>query len=300
MMATPIGCFEEREYEKALYDQLTLGDLQWPPGTVLEKYLGFDLGVFLTRDYLWRLHGLPHPPSGLSVFDDMWPLLHRRPMPRDRLPTFRFNCFIQAKRSTMRRRLSKQLAAYGLTSPYYLFRPDPEQQECLQLSAAALAGRALFIYAAPLFVASNDLFSHQTLGDIVQHSTFPLVAHLADHTAWYFSQPGTTGVLNPKFARGDFPSIADEITRMMQAQSPSTRQTQSENLFSLSATLQNVVRESRQVRETARAAHLSGEWGQIEALGRKAEVPAALISYLQVQAFSRHFNVAWLVINDTR
>jgi hypothetical protein len=297
-MPTKPGRFEEKEYEKALYDQLALGDLQWPPGPVLEQYLGFDLGVFLTRDHLWRLHGLSHPPIGLSVYDDLWPILARRPMPRDRLPSFRLNCFIQAKRPDSKRRLPRRLAAFGLTSPYFVFHTDPEQQQCLELAAAGLAGRALFVYAAPVFATSNELFSHQTLGDVVETSTFPLVRGLTGHTAWYYSQPGTVGVLNPEFSRGEFPTLADEIEALRRTQSAGERQSQSVNLRALSESLRTVVAESKDVRETGRAANFAGEWRRIESFGQRSEAPPALVSYLQVQAFLRYFNLSWLVIND--
>lgn len=290
--------FEEREYESALYTQLALGDLQWPPGTVLEQYLGFDLGVFLTRDFLWRLHGMPRPLPGFSPYADLWPLLARQPKSRDRLPTFRLNCFIQAKRPRIGRRVSRKLSALGLVSPFFVFHTETEQQRCLEAAAAALHDRALFVYAAPVFSTSNELFSHRTLGDVAEHSTFPLARHLTGHGAWYYSQPGTSGVLNPDFTRAQFPPLGEEIAMLRQRQSSAERETQSVNLRTLAGSLQTVVREHPEIRVTGRAASLAEEWRGIASFGQRVEAPPALVSYLQVDAFTRHFNLVWLVIND--
>lgn len=290
--------FEEREYESALYTQLALGDLQWPPGTVLEQYLGFDLGVFLTRDFLWRLHGVPHPLAGFSPFHDLWPLLPRHPKARERLPTFQLNCFIQAKRPDVGRRLPRMLAGLGLASPYFVFHTEPEQQRCLEVAAAGLADRALFVYAAPVFASSNELFSHRTIGDVAEHSTFPLAKHLSGHGAWYYSQPGTTGVLNPDFTRAEFPTFTQQIAALRQQQAGKERQTQSVNLRTLADSLQATLRESREIRETGRAATLAEAWRQIETFGKWSDAPPALISYMQIEAFARFFNLDWLVIDD--
>lgn len=290
--------FEEREYENALYNQMALDDVQWPPGTVLEQYLGFDLGVFLSRDFLWRLHGYARPLAGLSLFHDLWPLLARTPQSRDRLPSFRLNCFIQAKRPAVGRRLARKLAGLGLGSPFFVFRTEPEQQRCLEIAAAALHDRALFVYAAPVFATSNELFSHRTLGDVAEHSTFPQAVHLAGHGAWYYSQPGTTGVLNPDFTRAQFPSLEEQIGALRQRNARAERQTQSVNLQTLAELLQGTLREAADIRETGRAANLAEEWRSIEAVGRRADVPLALISYLQVDAFARYYNLSWLTISD--
>lgn len=289
--------FEEREYESALYTQLALGDLQWPPGTVLEQYLGFDLGVFLTREYLWRLHGISRPLVGFSPFDDLWPLLPRHPRSRDRLPSFFLNCFIQAKRPDIGRRLPRKLTGLGLTAPYFVFRTEPEQQRCLEIAAAALNDRALFVYAAPVFATSNELFAHRTTGDVADHSTFPLARHLSGHGAWYYSQPGTAGALNPDFTRADFPSFAEEIAALREKR-PRERETQSVNLSTLAATLKNVVTESREIRETARAANLAEEWRRIEGFGKRTDAPPAVPAYMQIQAFIRYYHLAWLTISD--
>lgn len=290
--------FEEREYENALYTQIALGDLQWPPGTVLEQYLGFDLGVFLSRDYLWRLHGFPRPLAGFSLFHDLWPLLPRTPNSRDRLPTFRLNCFIQAKRPDLGRRLPRKLAGLGLSSPFFVFRTEPEQQRCLEVAAATLSDRALFVYAAPVFATSNELFSHRTLGDVAEHSTFPLATHLAGHGAWYYSQPGTIGVLNPDFTRAQFPSFAQEIAALRERNARSERQTQSVNLRALVESLQGVFARAAEIRETGRAANLAEEWRAIERLGQRFDAPPALVSFLQVDAFARYYNLSWLAISD--
>jgi hypothetical protein len=292
--------FEEKEYEGALYTQLSTSGLQWSPGQVLEHYLGFDRGLFMAREFLWNLHGYHGPLAGISVFDDLWPVLPRRSL-RNRLPTFRLNCFVQAKRPYVGRRRSRKLRSLGIGQPFFKFVTEPEQQVCLDAVANRLSDRALFVYAAPVFGASGELFAHMTANDVAENSTFPSTAALSGHGAWYYSEPGAVGVRNPDFSRMELPSLPDRIlglidqSRIQRAES----QTQSEFLRSLADQLRLAIREDSRVTSTPRAAYLSEEWARIEAFARRFEAPPAIASYLQVGAFARYFNLSWLVIDDT-
>lgn len=292
--------FEEKEYENALYNQLERGDTQWSPGQVLEQYLGFDRALFLSRDYLWNLHGFPGPLGGIRPFDDLWPLMRRRPSSRDRLPSFDLNCFIQAKRPYIGRRRPAKLASLGIGRPFFKFLTEPEQQLCLDAAANRLADRALFVYAAPLFGTSRELFGHMTAGTVVEQSTFPSTALLSGHGAWYYSQPGAIGVRNPDFTNAELPSLYARIAELRERRSRRSGdgQTQSVNLRSLSDELRTVIRENPNIGATARAAYLSEEWYRIEAFARETDAPPALTSFLQISAFARFFNLFWLVIDD--
>src|SRR5687767_6912204 len=121
--------FEEKEYESVLYNQLANGSRYlWQPGQVLEEYLGFDAALFLAEPYLWHLHGRRRPPRGFLVNRFAWPFLPIE-MRRNRLPRFRLNCFIQAKRPEVGSGLRKRLSALGEKRPYFKFPTETDQQK---------------------------------------------------------------------------------------------------------------------------------------------------------------------------
>lgn len=291
--------FEEREYESALYQQLTQGGDQWPPGTVLEQYLGFDLGAFLRREYLWQLHQIT-APSGISVFHDLWPILRHRPFNQERLPSGLFNCFIQAKRGSLRRRLPVKAKGLGLTTPCYYFETDPDQQACLSHAAAAFPGRALFVYAAPVFHTSTDYHRHRTLGDIAEHSTFPLASDLDGHGAWYYCQPGAVGVRNPDFSFFESVPLSAHVARLRSSAQQGERGNVSENFRQLATQLFGLVREVADLANSPRAAAFAEEWRRLERVGQISGGPKEAISYLQISAFARAYNLTWTVVNDAQ
>src|SRR5260370_26916224 len=102
--------FEEKEYEAPLYRQLERGNpYLWTPGQVLEGYLGFDAALLLSDPYLWKLHGFRGPLRGFAPNRFLWAFLPLE-LARNRLPRFRLNCFIQAKRPDVGSRLQKRLS----------------------------------------------------------------------------------------------------------------------------------------------------------------------------------------------
>jgi hypothetical protein len=293
--------FEEKEYEAALYSELQSSKhAHWVPGQVLEQYLGFDYGLLLSYPYLWDLHGIPSPLGGISPFYDLWRVLRRPPPDRSRLPSFDLNCFVQAKRPWWSTYLSRKLARLGLVKPYFKFLTEKEQQECLGVVAQHLSDRALFVYAAPVFGSSKDLFRHTTAGIIVENSTFPKASVLSGHQAWYYSQPGATGVVNPEFEPVQQPPLSALIDELRRARRRERiTESQSANLRSLADKLKATIREEPTIAETARAANLSQEWNRIEAFTRANDPPPAVTAFLEVDAFARFYNLRWLVIDDS-
>jgi len=293
--------FEEKEYENALYSELRVGkNGHWAPGQVLEQYLGFDYGLMLGNPYLWDIHGVPSPLTGIAPFFELWPILRRQPPDRSRLPSFDLNCFVQAKRPWWSTYLSRKLAKLGLVKPYFKFLTDKEQQKCLELVAQHLSDRALFVYAAPVFGSSKDLFRHTTAGTIVENSTFPKTSILSGHQAWYYSQPGATGVVNPEFEPVQQPPLSELIEELRRTRSRERiTESQSANLRSLADKLKAAIREEPTIVETARAAYLSQEWNRIAEFERATNPPPAVTGFLEVDAFTRFYNLRWLVIDDT-
>lgn len=291
--------FEEKEYEGPLYNQLERGNrLLWPPGQVLEEYLGFDRAFMLEDPYLWQLHGIRRPYRGLSPYFFRWPFLPPERRHRNRLPRFRVNCFIQAKRSEFGKRLSKRLASLGERRPFFRFGIESDQQTTLEAAASRLRGKALFVYAAPVFYRSQELFAHMAAGTVVQQSTFPEVTALAGHGAWYYNEPGAHGVRNPDFESVRLPVLDEQLARLAEQQRGQTEGelSPSQDLADLRRQIQMVVAEEERPTIGPREAYLAEEWRRIDSFAEETGAPPALASYLAVEAFALHFNLLWLTI----
>jgi hypothetical protein len=217
---------------------------------------------------------------------------------RNRLPRFRLNCFVQAKRPDVGSRRLKRLSALGSTRPYYKFPIETDQQQALEAAAAKLQGRALFTYAAPVFGRSQELFKHMTLGSIVQNSTFPDVLSLKNHKAWYYNQPGAVGVVNPDFELLQVESLESRIEGLVREYRSQTEENlpPSAALADLLRELQALIRETESLVNQPRAAFLTEEWRRLTVLAESTDAPAALFSFLGVEAFCLYFNLMWLTI----
>jgi hypothetical protein len=189
--------FEEREYETPLYNQLAYGTRNvWSPGQVFEGHIGLDHGVLHRDELIFLMHGYPHAPRGAALARYSWPRAWFRRRDRSRLPNFRLNLFIQAKRSEWSARPTKVLRARGFTGTYWRFKIEEHQQRALARVARTLQKRALVVYAAPAFHRHEDLLGHTLKGTLVKHSTFPSIAALAGHSAWNYDRPGAVGIAN--------------------------------------------------------------------------------------------------------
>jgi len=261
----------------------------------LEKYLGYDAALYLTAQYLWLLHGHRTPLSGILPHWDYWPWVPRRRAYQDRLPPFKLNCFIQAKRCGIGKRLPKRLAALGSKRPFYRFEIDEEQQGVLEATARILSDRALFIYAAPVFGTTQALFSHMTDGTIVEQSTFPNVLTLATHKAWYYNEPGAAGVPNPDYERVELPTLSERLDRLLREHG-NQQTSSSEELVMLSSTINKAVLSDIPVTVSGRRAHLAEDWRRIARYAEQVELPRAATAFLEIDAFARRFNLEWFVV----
>lgn len=287
--------FEEKEYEFPLYRQLQqTHPVLWPPGQVLEDYLGFDAALMLRDPYIWRLYQRGRPLRGLSPYHFDWPFLPATH--RHRLPRFRANCFLQVKRSEVGSKLPKRLLALGTRRPYFRFGLSTDQQKTLEAAAQRASGKALFIYAAPVFGKSHELFLHMGAGTMVQNSTFPEVLSMKGHGAWYYNEPGAHGVPNPDFEPIRLPTLDEHLARLVDAQGASEQElSPSEALRTLRDQLQDAVKEAEATHEP-RGAFLMDEWRELDVLATRADIPPAVISFLAIEAFAVHFNLLWLTV----
>jgi hypothetical protein len=287
--------FEEKEYEFPLYRQLQQSHpVLWPPGQVLEDYLGFDAALLLRDPYIWRLYGRRRPLRGLSPYRFDWPFLPKTH--RHRLPRFRANCFVQVKRSEVGTRLPKRLSALGTRRPYFRFSLSTDQQKTLEAAARRASGKALFIYAAPVFGKSRELFLNMGAGTLVQNSTFPDVLSLKGHGAWYYNEPGAHGVPNPDFEAVRLPTFEQQLTRLVAELGPPEEVVSpGAALQTLRDQLQDAVREAEATAEP-RGAFLLDEWRDLDVFATRVDLPPAVVSFLAVDAFAAHFNLLWLTV----
>lgn len=188
--------FEEGEYRAPLFNQLHTSNLLWEPGQVFEGHIGIDHALFTTHAYLHALHGYVVPLDGVVLSRYLWGYIWSRRKRKKKLPSFRLNVFIQAKRPQYGRYAPKALRAFGLKSPYWRFEITPHQQTALERLRSNLKNRAIVCYACPAFHKESVLHRWTVEPRIVEHSTFPDVASLTGHIAWNFSEPGARGAPN--------------------------------------------------------------------------------------------------------
>jgi len=292
--------FEEREYEAPLYNQLERGShLVWAPGQVFEGLIGVDHGIFSAEEWLFRLHGYPSHLPGAVLARYGWPRhwLHHRP---DRLPTFRLNLFLQAKRSTWSRRPTKLLRAKGLSGLYWRFEINPHQQLALGLVAAKLKRRALVVYAAPAFHEHRVLHRHVIAGTLMQNSTFPSASSLSNHTAWNYAEPGAKGIANADPVEVNEPPLEVRIRDFVAlerelAPQASDRRSWRQELKTLALDLRNALADE-QPKETSRLAAFADRVREIERETEGFVESEILAAYLTVLAFCEIYGLVWHVL----
>ena len=212
--------FEEGEYRGPLFNQLQTTNLVWEPGQVFEKHIGIDRAMWSANKYLLTLHGRMLPPAGVVLpyydWNYIWTLRNRR----KKLPSFRLNLFVQAKRPMYGRYAPKALKAQGLGSPYWRFDITAHQQAALEKLHSKLKGRAIVCYACPAFHKEAVLHKWTVQPKMVENSTFPDVTDLMGHDAWNFSQAGTFGVANADPTRKDAGPLPERLASLVEQSTP--------------------------------------------------------------------------------
>lgn len=289
--------FEEKEYEGCLYHELTSGEIPlWPPGQVLENYLGFDVALLSIHRLFWSIHRISRPPRGVAPWYFPWPFVPRG-FDRSRLPRFRYNCFIQSKRPMYGRRLSRRLSSLGPKRPFYRFSIESDQQATLEAAAARIGKRAIFCYAAPVFWRSQDLFSCARAQEIVDSSTFPPIGAVEAQHYWYYNRPGAAGIANRSFESSEMPSLRSRIDEIIAEHGAETEETESPSaaLTHLAREIESTFKESN-IGGYPRGEFLLREWQEFDEAARGLELPPAVSSYFRVSAFADFFNLAWFTI----
>jgi hypothetical protein len=290
--------FEEKSYEAPLYNQLERGqNALFVPGQVLENTLGFDAGLFVAQSAVWEVLGYRTPLSGAALGYYDWPYVWELPRPSTKLPRFRLNLFLQAKRPdyyTRRPRSLKNISS--VATPLWSFRITPQQQERLEVLADTLKGKAHVSYAAPAFHTYNALFSHTTYRTIVEHSTFPSAEKLKGHEAWYYHVPGAQGAANPDPEVIEEPTLLARLRDLARAGDTYEEGDLSWVDDTARGIITSLARNERAL--DGLTAHFFDDLQTLDRLVERFGLRPSLVAYAQVSLFVTRFNLSWLVMAD--
>ena len=267
------------------------------PGQVLENTLGFDAGLFLTQSAVWEILGYRTPLSGAALGYYDWPYAWKLARPSPKLPRFRLNLFLQAKRPDYYKRRPRTLKDIpSITTPLWSFRITPQQQQRLEVLAETLKGKAHVSYAAAAFNTYSALFCHTTYRTIVENSTFPSVEKLKGHGAWYYHAPGAQGAANPDPEAIEEPTLLNRLRDLARTGDAY----EDGDLSWVDDTARGVIsalaRDERAF--DGLTAHFFDDLQTLDRLAERFELRPSLVAYAQVSLFVTRFNLSWLVMAD--
>jgi len=284
--------FEERAYEGPLYNQLERGQRNiFAPGQVLEHDLGFDRGVFIAEHAVWETLGYEAPPAGMALGYYDWPLWWVPRAQSRRLPRYRINLFIQAKRSNFFRRRPRSLKSSNrLPPPIWGFPIAPRQQKRLLLLADRAKARAHVTYAAPVFHTASALYRHTKARTIIPNSTFPSATAIKDHEYWFYKVPGAVGMGNPEPEGIEEPGLLARLASLA-ASELSVSELPFEDLAA------TVISTAEAFDDTdATTAHFFDDLQTLDRLLEPFDIRTTTRAYSQVRLFTLRFDLSWLIV----
>jgi len=289
--------FEEKSYEGPLYNQLERANADlFTPGQVLESTVGFDRGLFVAQAALWQTLGYKSPLGGAALAYYDWPFGWGPVRPRSRLPRFKLNLFLQAKRPIYHQRRPRSLKSISISAPLWAFHVREHQQRLLEVLSANVKGRAHVSYAAAAFHTNSALFTHTKRRTIVQNSTFPSVDVLSGHEAWYYQIPGARGAANPNPESIEEPPLLDRVRAL--ARQASVRE--SGDLGWLDSLAHDVIDSAGSVAGSLEGtgAHFFDDLQTLDRIAEQNNLPPSMLAFAQINLFTIRFDLNWLVVAD--
>ncbi len=290
--------FEEKEFEKPLYNQLEEGKCDvWTPGQCFEAHIGIDYSGNINSSEFWARFG-GFVPKGVILNDYNMGYIWKKIKKKRILPTFRLNLFIQAKRPYVHDGEYKSV----YNTKHYSFKINQRQHIILEMLEHKLRHRALLVYASPVFGTYEELYMHTLNRTMISNTSFPKISELSGHDAWYYcnakegiahSEPEKMKVNNifeliDKFKREDFDEEELNYKNNWQYE---------ENLYFLSNTIVNMLkdnfRDDIQVEfffSQLREMEMMYEYLQYRWIGVSYRVVTA---FLTVSIFCDVFNLDW-------
>ncbi len=231
--------FEEKEFEKPLYNQLENGRCDvWTPGQCFEGYIGFDYSGNISAYEFWKRFG-GFIPKGVVLNDFNMGYIWKKMKKKRMLPNFSMNLFIQAKRPYIH---SGAFSRAIYDTKHYSFEINQRQQKILERLDKKLHHRALLVYAAPVFGTYEELYKFTHEEKMIENTSFPKVRTLSGHSHWYYCN-AQNGIAHSEPEEEDTISIYELIEIFRQEYSKEGNGNYDSNIEDLSQTIIDVLRE---------------------------------------------------------
>lgn len=287
--------FEEKEFEKPLYNQLENGKCDvWTPGQCFEGYIGFDYSGNISTYEFWEKFG-GFIPRGVILNDYNMGYIWRKMKRKRMLPDFSMNLFIQAKRPYMH---SGTFSGSIYDTKHYSFEINQRQQKILERLDQKLCHRALLVYAAPVFGTYEELFRYTSEEKMIENTSFPKVHTLSGHSHWYYCN-AQDGIAHSEPKEVETFSIYELIERFKQEYNTGENTKFDNNISTLSQAILNVMDEFKKDIQVQYC------FSQLQNMQRIYEYRQYRIgeinyrtvtSFLTVTVFCDVFNLDWFVI----
>lgn len=288
--------FEEKEFEKPLYNQLENGKCDvWTPGQCFEGYIGFDYSGNISTYEFWKQFG-GFVPKGVVLNDYNLGYIWRKMKRKRMLPDFSMNLFIQAKRPYIH---SGTFSSAIYDTQHYSFEINQRQQKILERLDQKIHHKALLVYAAPAFGTYDELYKYTQEGKMIDNTSFPKVSTLSGHSHWYYCD-ARNGIAHSEPEEKESFSIFELIARLKQECYNTENSNFNDNIYALSKEIIKILdefREDMQVKycfSQIKDMQMFYEYRQnrIENIDYKT-----VTSFLTVTIFCDVFNLDWFVLN---
>lgn len=234
--------FEEKEFEKPLYNQLEDGECDvWAPGQCFEAHIGFDYSGNIKSSEFWNRFG-GYVPKGVVLNDYKMSYVLKKMSKAKMLPNFSLNLFIQAKRPYIHSGQHKS-SVYDIK--HYSFEINQRQHKILEKLSNKLGHRALLVYASPVFGTYEELYKHTQEKTMISNTSFPKVSDLSGHEHWFYCN-ADEGIAHSEPEEMDVLSIFEEIQEYREKHSSSYNEEigYKKNLLYISKTIRDVLHEN--------------------------------------------------------
>lgn len=290
--------FEEKEFEKPLYNQLENGRCDvWSPGQCLEAHIGFDFSGNIDTSEFWDRFGR-FIPKGVILDDYKMGYVLKKMKKEISLPNYSLNLFIQAKRPYV------HSGTYGESVydfKHYSFEIKQNQQRILEKLDHKLKHRALLVYASPVFGTYEELYKYTKDRIMISNTSFPKVSNLSGHIHWYYCN-ANSGFAYSEPEKCETEHLFDLIDELKYKQ-VQVNESYHENLELLANLIADTLKEFN---EDVQANYYFYKLNSIQKsdecmlYARKYDYNYRdIISFLKIKVFCEVFNLNWFALQQT-
>jgi len=186
--------FEEKTYESYFNNELdSKSSIYFPPGQVLEGFLGFDSAANSKHRKLWKHLGHPYwfyPHfSGVNLRDIAQELEEDLGDIIQGIPPIKTNLLFQYKRPTYITTANGN-EWHHWDKEYYRYHVYAEQHQLLSKIDNAFGDKALVLYASPAINNLDDLVKFKQQKKIIENSNFTKASALNNHSKNTYTTSG--------------------------------------------------------------------------------------------------------------